>query len=361
MSENLEKFDSWLNDSGPAAIVLKQPLMPVEGRDGVLFPPTFASSEDGSFKGGYNIDELGNGQNVCIVDTVGSQANRLEPIFARPDYDTLVPQIVVQAGDKHINLLMAGHRAGDAIVRCSPMKAELHQAFLAVQQGDAGPLARVAPTSLVFGAWDSRDTGAKVPRLLASTIRARNVRKLTRSAQYVPAVDYEGLGLLEKAEKKETSDLYSKRGFKHVPASASHGGILLDPERGSILREATLHLVALRLLHAGRDPATTLALRRYILALSLVALTAPPDGFLRQGCNLVVDPQAPGAFDLVFLDGRREALRMGHEEALAYARAAAQAFGVGASRDVRFDEEEAKRDVTPDAEKAAKKERKSKK
>ena len=41
-------------------------------------------------------------------------------------------------------------------------------------------LAKIAPTSLVFGAWDSRDTQAKLPRLIASTIRAYDVVKLSR-------------------------------------------------------------------------------------------------------------------------------------------------------------------------------------
>ena len=63
-----------------------------------------------------------------------------------------------------------------------------------------GLLAKLAPTSLVFGAWDSRDTQAKLPRLIASTIRAYNVRKLRRSAQFVPAVDYVSEGLLEEPD-----------------------------------------------------------------------------------------------------------------------------------------------------------------
>ena len=38
-----------------------------------------------------------------------------------------------------------------------------------MQKGDPTPLAKIAPTSLVFGVWDSRDTQAKLPRLVAST------------------------------------------------------------------------------------------------------------------------------------------------------------------------------------------------
>src|SRR6516162_6117903 len=116
MSE-LTRFDPWLADDGPAAMVIREYLMPVEGKDGVLFPATFAAGD--GFPGGYNIDGDPNGTNVCLIDTVGSQANRIEPIFAEDKYKHLVPQIVVTAGEKEVNLLEAGHRAADAIVRCS--------------------------------------------------------------------------------------------------------------------------------------------------------------------------------------------------------------------------------------------------
>ena len=42
---SLKKFDGFLDHAGPAAIVLKQPLMPVEGEDGVLFPATYAAGD----------------------------------------------------------------------------------------------------------------------------------------------------------------------------------------------------------------------------------------------------------------------------------------------------------------------------
>ena len=44
-------------------------------------------------------------------------------------------------------------------------------------------MAKIAPTSLLFGVWDSRSTQVKVARVFRSVIRAHNVRKLSRSAQ----------------------------------------------------------------------------------------------------------------------------------------------------------------------------------
>jgi CRISPR-associated protein Csb1 len=349
MNDLSEKYDAWLDDHGPAALVIREHLMPVEGQDGVLFPATFAASEDKTFKGGYNINTFAEGKkNICLIDSVGSQANRIESLFARQEYTGLVPQIVIKAGTKSVNLLEAGHRAGDAIVRCSELQQELQDAFKDLLKGNAEPLAKIAPTSLVFGAWDSRDTQAKLPRLIASTIRAFDVHELTRSAQFVPATKYAAEGLIDDAaDNKTLQDAYSERGFTDVPASSSHGGVIAT---GGIRRDASLHLAALRLLTAGNDPQKTRALQRYILGLALTAFVYSPSGYLRQGCNLVLDPEKhpekrPDFFE-VYGDGRRVPATVTQPEALLYARTAASEFGIGNDRlQVQFDKEKAKADI----------------
>ena len=159
MSEIATKFDSWLEDgSDIAALVMRQWLLPIEGKEGVIFPPTYAKPErmrDEDWTG-YNIDRFEDGTNVCQIDSVGSQANRMEPIFKRKKYRHLVPQIVIVAREngqtREVHLLDAGHRAADAIVRFSTIGPQLFEAFLAFQRtGNAERLARIAPTSLVFG------------------------------------------------------------------------------------------------------------------------------------------------------------------------------------------------------------------
>jgi CRISPR-associated protein Csb1 len=303
----------------------------------------------------YNIDGDPNGSNICLIDSVGSQANRIEPLFTREKYKDLVPQIVVKAGEKEVNLLEAGHRAGDAIVRCSELQQTLQDAFKAVLKGDATPLAKIAPTSLVFGVWDSRDTQAKLPRLVASTIRAFDVRRLKRGAVYIPPLDYAAHEVFSEEEKAkaegDTKSPLAKRGFVHVPASGSHGGVIAD---GGIRRDATLGLAALRLLFAGKDEHKTLALRRYILGLALTAFTHNPSGYLRQGCLLVLDPDKPRNFVEVYPTGERKPATVTHLDALSYATAAAKAFGVGESKTVAFDKERAKKDVKGDGDAKAK-------
>ena len=341
------QFDHYLTDEGPAALVIQEHLMPVEGPDGVFFPATFASGD--GFPGGYNIDTDASGRNVCLIDSVGSQANRMEPMFMREKYRHLVPQIVIRAGEREVNLLEAGHRAGDALLRCSSLQEELRDAFNRVLAGDAATLAKVAPTSLVFGVWDSRDTQAKLPRIVASNIRAFDVRTLTRGAVYIPPVDYSTLDVFTeedktKAEGNNKSPL-AQRGFVHNPASAAHGGVIAD---GGIRRDATLGLAALRQLHAGNDEDTTRGLRRYILGLSLVAFTSPTESYLRQGCTLVLNREQPRGFVEVYPDGRRQPCDITHDTALDFATSVAKAFGVGESRTVPFEKERARRDVRAD-------------
>jgi len=340
---DVSQFDPWLTTDAYAALVIREHLTPVEGPDGVLFPSTYAAAEDKRvFPGGYNIDPPEGDKNVCLVDSVGSQANRIEPLFAKPGYANIVPQVTVKAGEKSVSLLEAGHRAGDALVRCTSLQKELQDAFKAVLKGNAEPMAKIAPTSLVFGVWDSRDTQAKLPRLVASTIRAFDVKRLRRSAQFNPATDYIGDKLLEETTDNATNKAYAERGFIHVPATGSHGGVIAT---GGVRRDATLSLAALRLLTAGSDEKKTLALRQYILGLSLVAFTSNSTTYLRQGCNLVPDIEKPREFTLIHSDGTREAMKLSHADALKFAHAAAKVFGVGPDKTVDFDKDLAKKDI----------------
>ena len=99
-------------------------------------------------------------------------------------------------------------------------------------------------------------------------------------------------------------------------------------------------------LRVGSDRDKTLVLRRYILGLSLTALTYSPSGYLRQGCNLVRDPELPLEFSVVGNDGSRAEAKVTHSDALEYAKLAAEAFGVGEDRKVEFDKVRAKADVS---------------
>jgi CRISPR-associated protein Csb1 len=323
-------LDGWANDpTGPVALRLKQRLLPVE-ESGIIFPPTYAGI-------GYNIDTLSDGTRVTTIDSIGSQANRLEPFFksdSKDPKDWLVPQIEIvireddcgecEACKKNAqsseskkasketcqrprpvtrSLLDLAHRAADAVVQSSPELLKLiAPAFKKLQQGDAGPLCAIAPTSLVFGVWDSRgDTGEKRPRLVRSIIRAWDIEPLHAAAQFTSVwklLDEEDQDELTKEARSRKVKL-SEKGLADAPGvfrpkvkvpqylnpnpeARVLGGVLVN---GRIERDVTVNLVALRGLR-GADDTETAAIRKYLLGLALVAATADVELFLREGCLL---------------------------------------------------------------------------
>jgi CRISPR-associated protein Csb1 len=353
-----ETLDAWADDSrGPVALHLKQTLLPVEGPGAVIFPPTYAKTSNTAPP--YAIDTLSDGTKLVQIDSVGAQANRIEPLFAKardgaPDNPlaALVPQVdIVIDAHRRLSILEAGHRLGDALIRSTDLAEDAQAAFRSLlDNGDVAPIARLAPTSLVFGAWDSRDTQAKLPRIVQATVRGWDIDDLKRSAQYVPPVNYAELGVVsedakskaeEAAQSGPTKNPLAQRGFVHVPAVDMPGGVVVH---GKIVRDVTINLVALRQL----DGENGVALRCYILGLALVAAAEPPDPFLRQGCLLTLDPDAPAVWQLVGRDGRRSPVDLTPKNALAYARVAAGRFGVGPDRTVTFSKERAKADLNED-------------
>lgn len=323
-----EVLAEWaLESDGPVALRLEQRLLPV-AESGIIFPPTYADI-------GYNIDELSDGTRVATIDSVGSQANRLEPIFkstSNDPKDWLVPQIEIvireeacgecndckrnaedqkkrnkgckQPREVTRSLLDLAHRAADAVVQSSPDLLELiAPAFKKLQQGDAGLLCAIAPTSLVFGVWDSRgDTGEKRPRLVRSIIRAWDVEPLHAAAQFNSVwklLDEDQQDELKREAKAKKVNL-SEKGLADAPATFRKtkipqyrdgapnpdarvlGGVLV---KGRIEREVTVNLVALRGLRGANDSETA-AIRKYLLGLSLFVATADTELFLREGCLL---------------------------------------------------------------------------
>ena len=334
-------LESWATDpKGPVALHLKQKLLPVESIDGdggIIYPPTYADI-------GYNIDTLSDGTRVALIDSVGSQANRLEPIFKEKfehsdlksetiGKDWLVPPIEIVlwtegCGECEIckkskreknetcahprketrSLSDLAHRSADAVVHASPtLGAEIAKAFNALKRsGDAGLLCALAPASLLFGVWDSRGgSNEKRPRLVRSVIRAWDVEVLHAAAQFNSvwkALSEEQQEVLQKEAKAKKMKL-SEKGLADAPAtfrkktnlhledgspnpeSRVLGGILV---RGRIERDVTVNLVALRGIRGSDGPtgSETIAIRTYLLGLSLLAATADIDLFLREGCNL---------------------------------------------------------------------------
>jgi CRISPR-associated protein Csb1 len=393
----------WLQETGlPVAMTLVEVLEPAEGKAAIIFPPTFATRSAIP----YQIDELrsdiappaaqpGEEVNTCLIDSVGSQANRMESCFKLRDLADLVPQVEIeleinlkeeaqgggeQSDDKgadkskaakkqkiQVNLLDVGHRVADGAVRFSEFSHEAHNAVLQLRdEANAEPLARLAPTSLVFGFWDSRPgtTMFKFGRILSSTIRATNVVPVKRSAQFNPAFDPSKIGfadeLPEGADESQGNeesadratdgkDPLSRLGLRAAPATGTHGGVRVF---GQILRRTQINLVGLRALAVtGKDNASwltinkaeTLKLRRYLLGLALVAAQCQTHYKLREGCLLVRSHETRPQFAIVFPDGRREDCPLNLVQSFSFAKEAAASFGIKSpDRPYRFDMRRAK-------------------
>ena len=345
-----EIINAWAkNGQNTVALILKQRLLPVDGEGGIIFPPTYADI-------GYSIDTLLDGTKVAQIDSVPSQANRMEPLFKQDSYKHLVPQIEFDLGknkdddsERIVSLLELAHRAGDAVVRSSNLTGEMDAAFKAIlRKHDAGPLAKLAPTSLLFGAWDSRGTQVKRPRIVRSFIRAENIEVLHGAAQYNSVwklLDDEQKQVLTDEAKKQKVKL-SDKGFNDVPAvfrktdkvpkykdgrpnddARVLGGIVA---RGPITRQVTVNLVALHSVRGAND-AATLTLRRYLLGLALVAATADMECYLREGC-LLRYADTDEAWEAVPRRGQSEFFSLSSVEnrktILDYASAAAEIFGI---------------------------------
>lgn len=340
------ELDSWADDTaGPVALHLRQKLVPVEGEDAVVFPPTYPKSQREGERTNYDIDVLSDGTKVVQLDSVGSQANRMEPLFKEGDgpaeLTRLVPQVRISVPGlpEPVSLMEAGHRLGDALVRSTELAQDVKEAFFDWhKRGDAHKLAKLAPTSIVFGAWDSRDSQAKLPRLVQSVVRGWDVERLRRSAQYIPPVQYDEVGVLSKDDS--TKNAIAERGYVEVPSVDTEGGVVV---RGGIYRDVTVNLVALRQLAGGEDGGQ--ALRRYVLGLTLATAAAPQDGYLRQGCLLVPDGGAAADWQLVARTGERRAVALPADTVQGYAHRRAEAFGVGPNRDVTFDKKAAAEDI----------------
>lgn len=377
----------WLQDATlPIAITFTELLEPSEGQDAIIFPPTFAHDKRKS-EHPYQIDVLDEKQtpqeaqtahreaNNCLIDSIGSQANRMESVFKQSPLSALVPQITISlkssdAKKTGVNLLDVGHRIADGAVRFTGLREEVTTAIKALRDdANAEPLAKLSPTSLIFGFWDSRPetTMYKFGRMLSSTIRATNVAVVKRSAQFNPTFDPTLLGFdpdaseedtegTEKSGKSNDKDPLSQLGLRSAPATNTHGGVRVF---GQIIRRTQINLVRLRALAVTKNGVIheedTLKLRRYILGLAFVAARVQTNYDLREGCLLrCTQSQA----HLVYSTDNNKPFDWNQAHLYGYAKQVAEEFGVGTPKQVDFDVEKMKEAASKkktDAKKSSKK------
>jgi CRISPR-associated protein Csb1 len=244
--------------------------------------------------------------------------------------------VTVKVYGQVFDMTELGHRVADGVLRYSTGKTAIQTVLDSYSnKRDATPLAQTAPTSLVFGAWDSRKdedksgVGAKIPRMFWSEIRATDVFEVPRYGQYSTALSKEFRDGIEL-------DLAGV-GLQDIPVRGL-GGVIV---RGDIFRYSSINVRLVRKLYAllpdgSADDEGTQRLRRYILGLSLYALTVPLDLNLRQGCNLFPVPEAPAVYTTIDEEGVESVISLTHAEVTAFAESAAKEFGIGKNASFEF-------------------------
>ncbi len=344
---------------GVAAFRVQQRLQPAGGPGDKIFPPTYATG-DKALK--YAVeDRRVNGATVpCVlVDSVASQANRMEEALQRAWEDGLVdfPVINIDFTGRtdikdldQISTLQAPHRAYDALLRDSVDAEGTLFRDTAIGKGltdasakQATALYAACPTMLVFGGWDSTGPkggmGTKVQRALVSEVVAINAQTGVKTASRLdPAGIQANVAVYHHKDKhsdytieKEEAELdkkknpvpFSRTGAegKGKPSAINHSNVAptIDELAGGVtcdyaLQTAVLSLPAIRRLRFPVDVAgDTLpregrlaaerAARTAVAALGLAALALlREDGFdFRSRCALV--PDSPMELEAVSADG----------------------------------------------------------
>ena len=314
---NGKLIENLVADREVVALTFKRKLESIDGPDVPIFPPTYPAQEKtGIHRHGtpYTVNKTKDGVLVCDLDSVQSQANRMEAAFTGeladvvPQRAVVVPQPAVKAGEGENRiekrLTKLPHRIVDASIRATDLAPHIHEWMEALDRRDPVPLAKAAPTSLVYGAWDSRDTQVKIPRVVRSEIRAYDVSVFTRSALYSGAFKREELDIDEQIWNRKKGGA-AEIGLAPTPSVSveARGGILAH---GEIVHSASILLNAVRKYRTG-DGSDVLP--NYLFGLALGGLLVGSGDYdLRSGCSLV--PAAPAEWRAVTRGGERRSIEV---------------------------------------------------
>lgn len=320
---------------------------PAGGAGDKVFPPTY---EGGKYATERRVVEGGEVVDCVLLDSVQSQANRMELALLEAYRDKRIALPLVIAGFDDVRLkkkftvssLEAPHRVADAILRDSLLdgvifrKSSKGRVLDNADVRNATGLFGLNPTALVFGLWDSTGPrgglGAKFQRALVSEMVAINVHVAAKpSSRLDPAQIMLGAGpVFERAGSSETAPDWTihadlavkeknqpkKLGKDGKPSEANHGNVTPSFVEGgftfSTAKQTTvLSLSTLRRLRfplnggPDSDPTADKAARVALAALGLLgAVLAREEGAdLRSRCQLFPE----GNFVWELLDNPGEA------------------------------------------------------
>jgi CRISPR-associated protein Csb1 len=356
-----------------AAIRLRQRLLPEGGPADKIFPSTFAG-------GMYCWEQRrinGNAVPCVLLDSVASQANRLEEALSEAvsEHGIELPRLVVKfQGDLadigEISTLAAPHRVFDAILRDSTLegkpfhKSALYQRLTACNIRNATELFAHSPTALLFGCWDSTGAAGGLGNKFARAITSEIVGIQAEWGTTRGGVRQDPLGISAEVEIAQDDagewSLVGKstagkkdRAKGSRPAEINHGNVLVKVEnseherllengiaqhltlRGGVsidhaLQTTVLSLTALRRLqfpvNGDISKERNHAARTVLAALGLLAIAVGRERgyWLRSRCGLVADGAQD--FEVVNADGKTSSLACDVKHAAdAYRRAIGQA------------------------------------
>lgn len=359
---------------GAVGLRARTPLEPAGGPGDKIFPPTYAA--DGN-RTRYPLEERRRDGEVVlsvVLDSVAARANALEEglLAAARVNDAPVPLVsvdfTVDESSRHLGVissLEAPHRIFDALLRDSldgDLLFRLGDTGRAVTQAtadDAAALLHWAPTTLLFGGWDSTGPrgglGSKYERAITSEVTAFGVTLGMKTASRLdPAgiakdagpvyVDADGEGwTLEEAEARREKGkpvLFGKGGNKGRPSLLNHGNVTpsMDANAGGVTADhievvTVLSFAALRRLRFPRTAAgqavesrvdAEVAARTALAALGVTAaVLAHEEGYdLRSRCVLFATE--PLTFELLVSGEAPQRLVVHRDAALALLRTAVE-------------------------------------
>ena len=372
------------------AIRFRQRLQPGGGPGDKVFPPTYSTGDNTLKYAGETRRIEGADVPTVLLDSVASQANRMEEalLAAWQQQKLSFPVIGVNFGDEpgladlgSITSLQAPHRIADAILR-DATSADGKTLFRDLPEGkaytDASPrnataVYQLCPTALIFGVWDSTGPkgglGAKFARALTSEIVALGASPGRKVSSRIDPLGIQSnvpiyhrkddetdwtIDLAEAKQDKGKPVPFSRRGAegKGKASAVNHSNIppTIDAFSGGITFDYAVHTVVLSLPALRRlrfvtrldgkrldqRDAGESAARVALAALALAAVVHQrAQGYdLRSRCLLV--PEVAAVFEVVRPDGSVEPVSLTPEEAnelVAAAEKEARAAGLAWERE----------------------------
>lgn len=324
-SMNLKDLQQSVSGSG-AAFRSRTEYQPAGGHGTAVFPPTY---EKGQYATVGHREERDTGRkraDQVLLDSVQSQANRLElallDAWERERISLPIVTVDFTGNDLgrslRVTTLEMPHRIADAIVRDSLLdgkpfrKSDVGKRLDNVDNRNATALFELCPTALVFGLWDSTGPkgglGAKFQRAIVSEIVGLDAQIGVKTASRIDpgqiklqagplfkAKDADGVGwTLDPAAAVMGKDKKPvKLGKDGRPSEANHGNVTPTIADGGVtiakaVQTTVLSLPALRRLRfpikteQKSDPKKDAIAQTVLAALGLCAATLARES----GCDL---------------------------------------------------------------------------